>query len=274
MSFEWSLNPYQGCAHGCHYCYARSYHELRDQDPHDAFQSQIKAKINVARVLRRQLRRPSWSRQQVAIGTATDPYQPAEGRYRLTRACLQALHDHHTPISLVTKGTMIWRDAQLLAAMNRRAGATVIFSLTSLDQKLWRQLEPGTSPPQKRLEVMAHLRRQGVHVGVLIAPVLPGITDSLENLSTIVGAAHNHGAQFLGSQLVYLKPGAKEHFNAFLRSNYPGLVAEYQRLFPGDYAPKRFSRRLSRRVDGLKKKHGLIGSAQSLQPQIIQLQLI
>lgn len=274
MSFRWSLNPYQGCAHGCHYCYARSFHQRRDQDPNEAFRNIIQVKRNIGRVLRRELRRSSWQREQVAIGTATDPYQPAEGKYRLTRQCLEAFYDHHTPISLVTKGTLVWRDGQLLAAMNRRAGATLVFSLTTLDRQLWRQLEPGTSPPQKRLEVLAELRKIGVHAGVLLAPILPGITDDMENLSKVVAAAKDHGAQFLGSQLVYLKAGAKGHFLSFLEKSYPDLLTEYRRLFPGDYAPKRFSRQLEQQVNSLKKQHGLTGGSQRLKPQIIQLSML
>ncbi len=274
MPFRWSLNPYQGCAHGCHYCYARSFHQLRDQDPHQEFRSSIQVKLNIESVLRRELRRSSWHREQVAIGTATDPYQPAEGRYQLTRACLSAFHDHHTPISLVTKGTLIWRDRDLLAAMSQRAGATVVFSLTTLNREAWLQLEPGTSPPWQRLKIMSRLADLGINVGVLLAPILPGLTDDEQNLRQLVRAASDHGAQFLGSQLVYLKPGAKQHFLRFLSEEHPSLLAEYRRLFPGSYAPKRFSQQVERRVNELKRNYGVQGKPQKASAQIQQLSFL
>lgn len=274
MSFKWSLNPYQGCAHRCHYCYARNFHKLRDQDPHRSFSSTIQVKVNLERVLRRELRSSTWQREPVAIGTATDPYQPAEGRYQLTRDCLSAFHDHSTPVSLVTKGTLIWRDRDLLEAMSRRAGATVVFSLTTLKADRWLQLEPGTSPPRQRLKVLSRLVDRGVNAGVLLAPILPGLTDDQDNLRQLVRAAKDHGARFLGSQLVYLKSGAKEHFLQFLEGEHPDLLAEYRRLFPGPYAPKRFSRRLERQVNELKRDYGLEGRPPRLQAQIEQLSFL
>ncbi|MFP3853187.1 MAG: radical SAM protein [Anaerolineales bacterium] len=274
MSFSWSLNPYQGCAHGCHYCYARRYHGLREQDPHAGFGSKISVKSNIERVLRRELSRPKWRREQVAIGTATDPYQPLEGRYRLTQACLRALHDHKTPVSVVTKGTLVYRDAELLAAMNQEAGATVVFSLTTLDKERWAELEPGTSPPWQRLRVMQYLRDTGVHVGVLLAPILPGLTDDESNLRAVVSAAADHGAQFLGSQLVYLKQAAKEHFYQYLERKHPSLLAEYRRLYPNDYAPKRFSRRIQGTVEAIKQDHDLMDQPQPLRPGIRQLSFL
>ncbi|MFQ5933751.1 MAG: radical SAM protein, partial [Dehalococcoidia bacterium] len=200
MGFRWSLNPYRGCVHGCHYCFARRYHAYYDLSPGKDFTNIILVKVNVAQVLRKELSRPSWRRESVTLGTATDPYQPIEGKYRLTRSCLEAFVDLRSPISLVTKGTMIVRDADLLAELTRKAGCVVCFSITSLDNDLVRELEPGTPPPQKRLKALEHLVQAGVIAGVLLAPIVPGITDDPESLKGVVKAAAAHGARFLGAR--------------------------------------------------------------------------
>jgi len=240
MPFRWSLNPYQGCVHGCQYCYARRYHGFRELDAGKDFSSVIFVKTNIEHVLRNELRRPSWARETVSIGTATDPYQPIEGRYQLTRRCLQAFVDHQNPVSVVTKGTLALRDQDVLAALSNGPGCTVCFSLTTLDRDLWSRLEPGTPPPGQRLSVMRRLVEAGVHAGVFLAPVIPGLTDDRQTLEAVVRAAADNGARFLGAQLLYLKPGTREHFLGFLEQGYPDLLKEYRRLYPGPYAPKRF----------------------------------
>jgi DNA repair photolyase len=240
MTFRWSLNPYQGCVHGCHYCYARRYHGFRELDASRDFSGVIFVKTNIERVLRTELSRPSWGRDMVSIGTATDPYQPIEGRYRLTRGCLKAFADHGSPVSLVTKGTMAQRDRDVLSALSAGPGCTVCFSITTLDTDLWRSLEPGTPPPRQRLSVLKRLVESGVHAGVFLAPILPALTDDPRSLEEVVRAAADHGARFLGAQILYLKPGTREHFLGFLEREHPGLLAEYRRLYPGPYAPKRF----------------------------------
>jgi len=240
MPFRWSLNPYQGCVHGCHYCYARRYHGFRELDAGKDFSSVIFVKTNIEHILRNELRRPSWARETVSIGTATDPYQPIEGRYQLTRRCLQAFADHQNPVSVVTKGTLALRDRDVLAALSNGPGCTVCFSLTTLDRDLWCRLEPGTPPPGQRLSVMRRLVEAGVHAGVFLAPVIPGLTDDRQNLEAVVRAAAENGARFVGTQLLYLKPGTREHFLGFLEQSYPDLLKEYRRLYPGPYAPKRF----------------------------------
>jgi DNA repair photolyase len=226
MPFRWSLNPYRGCAHGCHYCYARTTHAYLDLDPDGDFSGVILVKRNVAEVLRRELagRR---RREAVAVGTATDPYQPAEGRYRLTRACLEALRDFRTPCWVTTKGPLVVRDADLLAA----AGATVSISLPTVDPAVWRRVEPGTAHPRQRLRAVARLRAAGVRVGVLIAPVLPGLTDDADHLRAVARAAADHGAQFLAGHALFLKPGVREHYLGFLAAAYPELLALHRRLY-------------------------------------------
>ncbi|MDB5076418.1 MAG: Radical domain protein, partial [Chloroflexi bacterium] len=157
MPFKWSINPYRGCAHSCHYCYARGTHTYLDLGTGDDFSGIIFAKVNAPQVLRAELRRPSWRQEAVSIGSATDPYQPAEGHFRITRSILEALYDHANPTSIVTKGTLVLRDRDLLAALNLRAGCTVCFSVPTIDTAIWRASEPGTAPPAKRLWVMEQL---------------------------------------------------------------------------------------------------------------------
>lgn len=258
MPFKWSLNPYKGCVHGCHYCYARRYHSFLDLDASRDFPSIIFIKANLPHILRQELRRPSWVGDEVAVGTATDPYQPIEGRYRLTRGCLRAFADHSNPISLVTKGTLIVRDVDVLAELALGPGCTVVFSITTLDRFLWRRLEPGTPPPDKRLWAMKKLVEAGVRAGVLLAPVLPGITDDQAGMEDVVRAAADHGAHFLGTRLLYLQPGTREHFLGFLKSEYPALVKEYQRLFPGTYLPKLYQENVRENVRLLKEQHGVL----------------
>ncbi len=257
MPFKWSLNPYKGCVHGCHYCFARRFHSYMDLSPGADWTNVIFVKLNVAWVLRRELRRPSWKREEVAVGTATDPYQPIEGKHQLTRQCLLAFADAHSPISLVTKGTMVVRDQDVLAELAETAGCTVCFSITTLDSDRWTRIEPGTPPPEKRLWALERLTRAGVRAGVMIAPVIPGLTDDRDNLQAVVRAAADHGARFLGTQPLYLKPGTKEHFLGFLEAEYPQLLAEYRRLYPGAYAPKQFQWEISQRVSQIKRETGL-----------------
>ena len=255
MDFKWSLNPYQGCVHGCHYCFARRYHLLRDMSAGDDFTGVISVKTNIPDVLRRELSRSSWKYETVAIGTSTDPYQPIEGKYRLTRRCLQAFADRGSPIGLVTKGTMAVRDADVLADLARTAGCVVCFSVTTLNQDLWRRLEPGTPPPLKRLQAMETLVSRGVPAGVLMSPLVPGITDDPAGLEQVAKAASEHGAGFLGASVLYLKEGTKDHFMSFLKDAYPQLVGAYQRLYPGAYAPKKLQRTLGLRVQRLQANY-------------------
>ncbi len=273
MSFKWSLNPYQGCVHGCHYCYARRYHGFLELDAGEDFPTIIFVKTNIVDKLRLELRRPGWIGENVMLGTATDPYQPIEGRYRLTRGCLQACLDHGTPVSLVTKGTLIVRDIDVLRRLAAKRAVSVCFSLTTVDADLWRELEPGTPPPEQRLRAMARLASAGVRAGVLLAPVIPGLTDDRRGLEAVVEAAADHGAHFLGVQTLYLKPGTREHFMAFLETEHPELLAAYRRFYPGDFAPKRFQQGLTSMVSDLKQTHHLCDRPGNSQPTYQQLSL-
>src|SRR5262249_30159358 len=233
MGFRWSANPYRGCVHGCHYCFARRYHAYLELGTGDDFSGIILVKVNAVEVLRRELARPSWRCETVAVGTATDPYQPIEGRYRLTRGMLEALAEARTPASVVTKGPMVIRDRDVLAAVRDRAGVSVCVSVTTLDQAVWRRLEPGTAPPHQRLRAVAALAAAGIPVGVLLAPIVPGLTTERSNLEAVVRGAAEHGASFLGAGVLHLEPGVREHFESFLTAASPDLLPLYQRLYPG-----------------------------------------
>ena len=212
MYFGWSLNPYMGCAHRCTFCYVRAYELRADRPSDDRYGRSIRVKINVADVLRAELARASWQGDTVAIGAATDPYQPAEGRYELTRRCLEVLRDASNPISLITRSPMIVRDIDVLAEASSRAQVGVVFSVPTLDEEVWRRTEPGTPPPRRRLEALTRLVEAGVNASVGMAPILPGISDSPEQLEQVVRAAREAGATGVWANVLYLRPGTREHF--------------------------------------------------------------
>lgn len=233
MDFGWSLNPYMGCEHRCTFCYVRAF-ERRAERPWDARYGQsIRVKVNVAEVLARELARPSWRREMVAVGAATDPYQPAEGRYRLTRRCIQAFAAARTPFSLITRGPMIVRDIDVLQEASRRVEVGVTFSIPTLDPEIWRKTEIGTAPPRQRLRAVRMLVEAGIAAGVGLAPILPGISDRPELLADVVRAAREAGATNVWCNLLYLKPGTREHFLEHLAREWPALLPRYQRLYAG-----------------------------------------
>ena len=197
MPFKWSLNPYRGCVHACHYCYARETHTFLGLDADSDFERQIFVKSNIAQVLDRELSRPGWSRKSIAIGTATDAYQPAEKRFRLTRSCLEVLLRHRNPFSVVTKSSLIVRDIELIEAISKAAGARIYFTVTTTDEALSDRIEPGAFPPGIRLEALKTLANAGIHCGVLMAPVMPGINDSQANIDQVTEAAAAAGARSL-----------------------------------------------------------------------------
>jgi DNA repair photolyase len=258
MGFRWSVNPYRGCVHGCHYCFARRYHRYLDLGTGEDFTGVILVKVNAVTVLRAELSRPGWQPATVAVGTATDPYQPIEGRYRLTRGILEALADARTPASVITKGPMVIRDRDVLAAVRDRSGVSVCVSLTTLDPDRWRRLEPGTAPPRQRLRAVAALAAAGIPVGVLLAPIVPGLTTDRANLEAVVRGAAEHGAAFLGAGVLHLEPGVREHFDGFLSAEAPTLLPLYRRLYPGTRAPAGVERSLEATVADLRRRYGLV----------------
>jgi DNA repair photolyase len=233
MAFEWSLNPYMGCVHRCTFCYVRAFERRADRPSDDRYGTSIRVKVNVADVLRRELTRPSWERAWVAIGAATDPYQPAEGRYRLTRACIEALADARNPFSIITRGPMIVRDIDVLVEAARRASVSVTFSIPTLDDEVWRKTEPSTAHPRQRLKAVSKLVDAGIKTGVGMAPILPGISDRPEQLREVVKAAREAGATGVWTNLLFLRPGTREHFLEHLAEDWPELVPKYRELYSG-----------------------------------------
>lgn len=255
MPFKWTLNPYRGCTHGCHYCFARRYQTQFELGPDDEFSSLIFVKTNFADVLRRELDKPSWRREQVALGTATDPYQPIEGHYKITRRSLEALIAGRTPVGIVTKGPMVVRDADLLQELSRLTECTVCMSVPTVNEDAWRALEPGTAHPLQRLRAVRTLRDAGINAGVLMAPVVPGFTTQTSRLEATITAIAEHGAAFMGANVLYLKGGTKDHFMGFLAREYPQVVASYQRLYAGAYATPQYIASVRGLIDLLQQKH-------------------
>ena len=225
MPFKWTLNPYRGCTHGCHYCYARRYHAQFELGADDEFASVILVKTNVVEVLRKGLKKPSWTHELVAMGTATDCYQPIEGSYKLTRGALEVLCECSNPASVVTKGPMIVRDKDVLIDLSSRADCHVCISVPCVDEDVWRALEPGTAPPLQRLRAVRELVDAGIHAGVLMAPIVPGISSRPSLLEATVKAAVDHGARFIGSNVMHLEDGTRNHFMRWLETERPELVA-------------------------------------------------
>ncbi len=258
MPFRWSLNPYTGCAHRCTFCFVRAFELRADRPFDDRYGRSIRVKVNVADVLRRELARPRWAHELVAVGTATDPYQPAEGRYRLTRACLEALGASRTPIHLITRGPLIVRDIDVLSDAARAADVSVTFSVPTLDPTIWRLTEPGTPPPRQRLRAVTRLVDAGIKAGVGIAPVLPGLSDRPELLENVVRAARDAGATGVWANLLYLRPGTREHFLDNLARDWPELLPAYERLYAGKaYLPKSHTEPVRKRVAELARRYGV-----------------
>ena len=258
MPFNWSLNPYGGCVHRCTFCYVRAFEQRADRPADDRYGRTVRVKVNVAEVLRAELGRRSWRRELVSVGSATDPYQPAEGHHRLTRRCLEALHDFRTPISLITRGPLVVRDADLLAAMSTRAGVAVVISLPCVDEEVVRRTEPGTAPPRQRLRALERLVAAGVRTGVNLAPILPGISDDPARLCATVRAARDAGAAFMWAGVLHLKPGTREHFLDALARDWPELLPRYRELYAGrNHLPAGVAAPITERVAALRRAHGI-----------------
>jgi DNA repair photolyase len=236
----------------------RAYEQRAERPSGDAYGLSIRVKVNVADVLRVELARRSWRADPIAIGTATDPYQPAEGRYRLTRSCLEVLAASANPFSIVTRGPLVVRDADVLAAASRRAPVTVSFSVPTLDEEVWRRTEPGTSPPRQRLRALTRLREAGIDAGVAVAPVLPGISDRPDQLAAVVRASRDAGATHVWASVVNLRPGTREHFLTHLADDWPELAAFYERLYGSRaYPPRETQERVRRLVTGVRREQRL-----------------
>ena len=258
MPFKWSLNPYMGCVHQCTFCYVRAF-ELRADRPYDdRYGQSIRVKTNIVEVLRAQLARATWQHESVAMGAATDPYQPAEGRYRLTRGCIEALGQAASPFSIITRGPLIVRDADVLAEAAGRAKVSVTFSVPTLDEEVWRKTEPGTAHPRQRLRALTTLVDAGVRASVGMAPLLPGISDRPELMEQVVREAREAGACGVWANLLYLRPGTREHFLTALAEDYPEQLRAYERLYAGRaYLRSAETKPVRAQVAELARKHGI-----------------
>ncbi len=258
MPFPWSINPYRGCTHGCVYCFARGTHSYLDFDTGHDFDTQIVVKVNVVDVLRRELGRPRWRREHVAMGTNTDPYQRVEGRYRLMPGIIGALADSGTPFSILTKGTVLSRDLPLLAAAQQQVPVGLGVSLALLDPELQTLLEPGTPTPNARLDLIRRITGAGLPCGVLVAPLLPHLTDSVEQLTALVGELARAGVTGISAVTLHLRPGAREWFFGWLARTRPDLLPVYQRLYArGANADAGYRRTVSERFRSIRAAFGL-----------------
>ena len=257
MPFDWTLNPYRGCTHGCHYCYARRYHTQFELGADDEFASVIFVKTNFVEVLRRELQKPSWTGEYVAVGTATDCYQPIEGHYKLTRGALEALCDHRNPTGIITKGPMIVRDKDVLVDLSARAGCSVCISVPCVDDDVWRQLEPGTAPPLQRLRAVRELVDAGVKAGVLMNPIVPGISSRPALMEQTMKAIADHGARFVSCNVMFLEGGTRDHFMKWLEGEHPELVDGYHRLYSRKYSPSSYREEVHAVFNELRDRYGL-----------------
>jgi DNA repair photolyase len=253
---KWSLNPYGGCVHRCRFCFAVQYRVVADQGTQQDFGTRLFIKTNFVEVLARELQRPGLQGEHITLGTATDPYQPVEGRYKLTRGALGLLRDHANPMSLLTKSPMIVRDLDLLTDLAHVASAEVFFSITTVDLDLWRSVEPGTANPFHRLRAMHTLREAGVRAGVMMAPVLPGITDSAASIAAVAAAAREHNAASFMAIPLRLAPHVKEFYLGFIGDEYPDLLARYERAYPGVHAPPEYRDKLGQRIERIRAQYG------------------
>ncbi len=258
MPFVWTINPYRGCEFACTYCYARYTHEFLGEEA-AAFEKRIYVKQHVAAALRRDLARRVEPGDAIAIGTATDPYQPAERAYRKTRTLLEVFADQsgHS-LSITTKSSLIRRDRDVLAAIARRNGLAVNFSLTSLDPELARRLEPRAPTPARRLQTMRLLRRAGIEVGVFLMPILPGISDDHFTLNRVVAAAKAAGASFVASNVLFLRQPSRAIFLEYVKEHHPEQLAAYRRAYSGSgYLSAAYRNEISARVRAAARRHGL-----------------
>ena len=256
MPFRHTINAYRGCSHACSYCFARPSHAWLELDIDEGFDRQVVVKVNAVERLRIELDQRRWPGDAIAMGTNTDPYQRCEGIYGLTAGLVKVLSQARNPFSLLTKSTLVLRDLDLLAEASRRTDVSVNLSIGTLDGDVWRATEPGTPHPRQRLEAVARLRAAGVRCGVLVAPVLPGLSDGADQLDAVVAACVEAGASTIsGGQTVYLKPGTREVFLGRLRRSHPHLVERYETMYQGVYAPREVRQQASRRLGAALDRH-------------------
>ncbi|MCA1832439.1 MAG: radical SAM protein [Actinomycetota bacterium] len=267
LPFKWTINPYRGCSHSCSYCFARVTHTYLDMNAGRDFETKIVVKVNAPELLRRQLASKKWKGEHIAMGTGTDPYQRAEGRYQLMRGILPALTDYRNPFSILTKGTLILRDLDLLKEAAQVTEVSAAFSIGTLDEDAWHTSEPGTPHPKKRIEAVAKLNEAGIPTGVMVAPVLPGITDDQKKIRAVVRAAVDAGATHVSPILLHLRPVVREEYMAWLKETYPDLVPRYEEMYPKAYAPPADRKELAQRVGDEVRRAGGVKPRAPLAPR-------
>jgi DNA repair photolyase len=248
MSFRYTINPYRGCSHACSYCFARPTHDYLGLGIGEDFERKIVVKVNAVELLRAELSARRWSGHHIAMGTNTDPYQRCEGKYHLTRGIVEVLGEAGNPFSILTKSTLILRDLDLLADAARHTDVRVNLSIGTLDREVWRLSEPGTPPPGSRVEAVRRLNQAGVPCGVLVAPILPGLSDRDDQLRDVVEAVVDAGAVAISSVALHLRPGVREHYLGWLQGVRPDLVAATEGRYRRSYLPKAEQRELADRV--------------------------
>ncbi|MFO7298806.1 MAG: radical SAM protein [Actinomycetes bacterium] len=231
LPFNWTINPYRGCSHACVYCFARPTHEYLGLGIGEEFETEIVVKVNAVELTRAETAPGRWAGEPIAMGTNTDPYQAAEGKYRLTRGILEVLVERSNPFSILTKSTLVLRDLGLIVEASRRAEVTVSFSIGTLDEQVWRETEPGTPHPRRRVEAISRLKEAGIRTGVLIAPIIPGLSDRADQVAEVEKACRDAGADSIGKIRLHLRPGVKEHYMGWLREAHPELVDRYEALY-------------------------------------------
>lgn len=254
---QWSLNPYRGCTHGCHYCFARRYHSHLELDAGDQFASVIFVKTNFVEVLRKELDRPAWRKESIGFGTATDPYQPIEGTYKISRGVIAALRDAATPVGIVTKGPMVVRDIDVLQELSKVATCRVHMSVPTVDEDAWEKLEPGVAHPLQRLKAVRQLVDAGIDCGVLMAPIVPGFSTQPSKIERTIKAIAESGATSVGAMVMHMDGGTREHFMGLLQREYPEMVAQYEQLYASRYVRKDYEKRVQEVVSLMRQRYGL-----------------
>jgi DNA repair photolyase len=250
LPFRFTINAYRGCSHACVYCFARPTHEYLGLNLAEDFERRIVVKVNAVERLEADLRSPKWKGDHIAMGTNTDPYQKAEAKYHLTRGIVEVLGRHENPFSILTKSTLVLRDLDVLLRAAQRANVHMAFSIGTLDKQVWRLTEPGTPPPDKRVEAVRRLNQAGIPCSVLIAPVLPGFSDGDDQLTEVAQACAAAGATSISPIALHLRPGVREHYLGWLASQRPDLVALHRARFHGRaYQEESEQRRIRRVVD-------------------------
>jgi DNA repair photolyase len=256
VPFRYTINAYRGCSHACRYCFARPTHEYLGLDAGADFERRIVVKVNAVERLRAELAPSQWRGEHIAMGTNTDPYQRCEGKYRLTRGIVEELAAAANPFSILTKSTLILADVDLLADASRRTQVRANLSIGTLDEGVWRATEPGTPHPLRRVEAVARLNDAGVPCGVLVAPVLPGLSDGADQLEAVVRACVDAGARSITPLMLHLRPGVREQYLGWLAGARPDLLSTHERLYPRAYAPRQAQDELARLVASLVSRHG------------------